>query len=122
MTTPEELACIKIDELLAACGWTVQDRGQLNLSAGRGVAVREFPMGDEGFADYLLFVDRKPVGVIEAKAQGTTLLGVTEQSGRYLVDMANLPDPDVLAKEVTEDLRSALAQFESLEEELGGEE
>jgi type I restriction enzyme M protein len=39
-----------------------------------------------------------------------------------LEDSANLPDPDVLAKEITEDLRSALAQFESLEEELGDEE
>jgi type I restriction enzyme M protein len=39
-----------------------------------------------------------------------------------LEDSANLPDPDVLAKEITEDLRAALAQFESLEEELGEEE
>ena len=84
MPTPEELARAKIDELLASCGWTVQHRNELNLSAGRGVAVREFPMGAEGFADYLLFVDRKPVGVIEAKAIGTTLLGVAEQSGKYL--------------------------------------
>ena len=87
VTTPEELARIKIDELLAACGWIVQDRGQLYLAAGRGVAVREFPMGDEGFADYLLFVDRKPVGVIEAKAQGTTFAGrggtVGQVSGGY---------------------------------------
>jgi type I restriction enzyme M protein len=39
-----------------------------------------------------------------------------------LEDSANLPDPDVLAKEITEDLRSALAQFESLEEGLGEED
>ena len=92
MPTPEELARIKIDELLAACGWTVQHRSELNLSAGHGVAVREFPMGAEGYADYLLFVDRKPAGVIEAKALGTTLLGVAEQSAKYLVGTANLPN------------------------------
>lgn len=31
---------------------------------------------------------------------------------------ANLPNPDVLAAEITEDLRAALAQFEGLEGEL----
>lgn len=35
-----------------------------------------------------------------------------------LEDSANLPDPDVLAAEIVEDLRSALAQFESIEDEL----
>jgi type I restriction enzyme R subunit len=44
----------------------------MNLSATRGVAVREFPLAPgHGFADYLLFVDGKAVGVLEAKPQGT---------------------------------------------------
>ena len=39
-----------------------------------------------------------------------------------LEDSAHLPDPDVLATEIVEDLRSALAQFESIEEDLDGKE
>lgn len=58
MTTPEALARQNIDAQLTACGWVVQNRAGMNLYAGRGVAVREFPL-DTGFADYLLFVDRR---------------------------------------------------------------
>jgi type I restriction enzyme R subunit len=76
---PEEKARQRIDELLDAAGWSVQDMSRLDLSASLGVAVREFPV-ESGFADYVLFVDRQAVGVIEAKAEGTTLSGVAEQS------------------------------------------
>jgi len=69
MPTPEALARDNIDRLLSAAGWVIQDRGAMNLAAGRGVA------------DYMLFVDRKAVGVAEAKPEGTTLSGVAEQSG-----------------------------------------
>jgi hypothetical protein len=62
MPTPEERARENIDKQLVACGWIVQSRGAVNLYAGRGVAVREFPL-ETGEADYLLFVDRKAVGV-----------------------------------------------------------
>jgi type I restriction enzyme R subunit len=80
-----------IDPRLQAAGWIVQDRSQMNLFAGRGVAVREFPL-QNGYADYMLFVDRKAVGVIEAKAEGTILGGVAEQSGAYLVGLPpNIP-------------------------------
>ena len=48
-----------IDPRLAAAGWIVQDRAAMSLYAGRGVAVREFPL-ETGYADYLLFFDRKP--------------------------------------------------------------
>lgn len=75
MPTPEELARQNIDKQLVACGWTVQDMSGLNLYAGPGVAVREFPLST-GEADYLLFVDRKAVGVVEAKPEGT---GLSEQ-------------------------------------------
>jgi type I restriction enzyme R subunit len=77
-----------IDPKLKDAGWILQDRNQMNLFAGRGIAVREFPL-DTGYADYMLFVDRKAVGVVEAKAEGTTLGGVAEQSASYLV---GLPD------------------------------
>ena len=84
----EEKARQKIDQLLEKAGWKVQNRDQLNLGAALGVAVREFPL-ESGYADYILFVDRKAVGVVEAKPEGTTLSGVAEQSEKYLV---GLPD------------------------------
>lgn len=88
---PEEKARRRIDALLEAAGWSVQDMSHLNLAASLGMAVREFPL-ESGFADYLLFVDRKAVGVIEAKPEGTTLSGVAEQSGTYLTSLpANIP-------------------------------
>lgn len=91
MSTPESLARENIDAQLAACGWMIQDRAKLNLHAGKGIAVREFPL-QTGFADYLLFVDRKAVGVIEAKAEGVTLSGVAEQAGQYSIGLpANIP-------------------------------
>ncbi|MBU2637161.1 MAG: type III restriction endonuclease subunit R, partial [Bacteroidetes bacterium] len=68
MPTPEEKARQQIDKLLTQAGWIVQDFKKINLSAKLGVAVREYPT-DSGPADYMLFVDRKPVGVIEAKSQ-----------------------------------------------------
>ena len=85
---PEKLARANIDSMLQAAGWVVQDREELNLGASRGVAVREFPL-KSGEADYLLFVDRQAVGVVEAKKEGTTLSGVAEQSDKYLT---GLPD------------------------------
>jgi type I restriction enzyme R subunit len=69
MPIPESLARQQIDQLLSACGWMVQDRLGMNLYAGRGVAVREFPL-ENGFADYLLFVDRN---VFEAAAEAGLL-------------------------------------------------
>ncbi len=91
MPTPEEIARELIDQQLQACGWTIQDRQGMNLFAGRGVAVREFPV-EGGFADYLLFVDRKAVGVVEAKKAGTTLSGVAEQAGMYAASLpGNIP-------------------------------
>ena len=90
--TPEGRARVKIDGMLVAAGWIVQNMGELNLYAGPGVAVREFPMkSGHGFADYLLFVavDGIPtaVGVIEAKKEGTSLTGVEIQSAKYSTGM-----------------------------------
>ncbi|HET6594215.1 MAG TPA: DEAD/DEAH box helicase family protein, partial [Anaerolineales bacterium] len=87
MPTPEELARQNIDKQLIACGWTIQDMSGLNRYASLGVAVREFPVTG-GEADYLLFVDGKAVGVVEAKPAGTTLSGVAEQAGGYVVGLA----------------------------------
>lgn len=71
---PEEKARQKIDHLLIEAGWNVQDRNELNLDAGVGVAVREYQT-EVGPADCILFVDRKPVGVIEAKNEEKGVTG-----------------------------------------------
>src|SRR6266851_2275399 len=90
MTTPEQRARQTIDALLTAAGWQVQDRAALNLSAARGVAVREFPL-KTGFADYLLFVDRKSIGAVEAKAEGMPLSGIESQSEKYSTGLRDIP-------------------------------
>ena len=83
-TTPEDLARQNIDQLLSAAGWIIQNRDAANITAGRGVAIREFPMKKgHGEADYLLFVDGTAVGVIEAKREGETLTGVEIQTQKY---------------------------------------
>jgi len=86
--TPEALARQTIDAQLQAAGWVIQDAKGIDLGAAPGVAVREF-QGNTGPADYVLFVDGKVAGIIEAKAKGTTLSGVADQAARY---QANLPD------------------------------
>jgi type I restriction enzyme, R subunit len=84
MDKPEEKARIEIDRALEEAGWKVQSRDQANVHAGPGVAVREFPLKHGyGFADYLLYVDGKAVGIVEAKKQGDTLTGVEIQAERY---------------------------------------
>lgn len=88
---PEGKARTKIDLLLETAGWKVQDMDELNLAASRGVIIRNFPL-ESGIADYLIFVDRKAVGVVEAKPEGTTLSGVSEQTEKYLMGVPdNVP-------------------------------
>ena len=68
MTTPEDQARETIDNLLTQAGWVIQDANQVNLSAGPGVVIRNFPLQTgHGFADYLFYVNGKAAGVIEAK-------------------------------------------------------
>ncbi|NIH68235.1 type I restriction-modification enzyme R subunit C-terminal domain-containing protein [Modestobacter marinus] len=82
--TAEQRARVLIDRQLTAAGWSVQSRTELNLFAGQGVAVREVIMAPgHGRADYVLYVDQRVIGVIEAKPEGTTLSGVEWQSARY---------------------------------------
>ena len=80
---PRRLAREKIDKLLTECGWTIQNRSTINLSAARGVALREALLKERDEVDYLLFVDGKAIGTVEAKPEGFTLTGVEEQSGKY---------------------------------------
>ena len=88
--TPEQRARANIDRLLELAGWAVQDLAAINVHATRGVAVREFPLrSGHGTADYLLYVDGRAAGVVEAKPEGYTLTGVEAQSAKY---GAGLPD------------------------------
>jgi type I site-specific restriction endonuclease len=82
--TPEQRARDRIDALLAQAGWVVQSKNQIDFTAGPGIAVREYQT-DVGPADYVLFVDKKPVGVIEAKPEdwGQKITTVEDQSGGY---------------------------------------
>ena len=90
MPTPEQIAREQIDQQLEATGWLVQDHAVMNLYAGRGVAVREFPL-KTGFTDYLLLVDARAIGAVEAKKVGTTLSGISHQSARYSAGLPDLP-------------------------------
>ena len=81
---PEQLARDAIDKMLEASGWIVQSKGKYNLAAGVGVAVREYSTS-VGPADYILFVNKQPVGLIEAKREeeGVRLTMHEEQSIEY---------------------------------------
>lgn len=81
---PEQQARDAIDAQLRQAGWAVQDNSAIDFNAGPGLAVREYQT-DVGPADYVLFVDRKAVGVIEAKREeaGQTITAVEEQTADY---------------------------------------
>lgn len=83
VTKPEERARQQIDQQLTEAGWTVQSEEEMNLSVGLGQAIREYPITG-GRCDYLLFVGRRAVGVVEAKKEDTLLSSVSEQTARYL--------------------------------------
>jgi type I restriction enzyme R subunit len=84
MPTQEDLAREHIDQALEQAGWKVQDYKSANLRAGRGVVLRNFPLqSGHGFADYLLYLDGKATGVVEAKKEGFPLIGVEIQSTKY---------------------------------------
>lgn len=81
---PEQLARDEIDKQLTACGWMIQHKSKVNLSVALGVAVQEYQT-DIGPADYVLFVDKKPVGILEAKRaeEGVHLTMHEDQSEGY---------------------------------------
>lgn len=82
--TPEQEARDAIDQQLLQAGWLIQNRDEINLSAGRGIAIREFKMaGGYGYADYILYLDKQAIGAVEAKPAGFTLSGVKPQIDKY---------------------------------------
>ncbi len=96
--TPEQKARDRIDSLLTQAGWVIQPKNKINLNAGLGVAVREYQT-DAGPADYVLFVERQPISIIEAKREeeGHRLTIVEDQSSEYanskLKYLSNKPLP-----------------------------
>ena len=88
MPTSEKCAREMIDELLMQCGWVIQERKQLDLSVSRGIVVRGVRLL-QGRYDYLLLVDRNPVGVIEAKKAAVEPSTLAEQSDGH---DENIPD------------------------------
>jgi type I restriction enzyme R subunit len=96
--TPEQIARQKIDATLEASGWVIQDMKEFNRNAALGVAVREFQL-PAGPCDYLLFIDGKAAGVIEAKKQGVTLSAVADQSAKYMTQLpAHLAQWDTILR------------------------
>jgi len=82
--TPEQIARDNIDKMLEEAGWKVQKKEKINLNDGLGQAVREYQT-DVGPADYVLFVDKKAVGIIEAKREeaGQKITEVETQTEGY---------------------------------------
>src|SRR5437868_15291419 len=82
--TPEQRARREIDAKLLASGWVIQDKRAIDFTAGPGIAIREYQT-DIGPADYVLFVDKTPCGVIEAKKDelGQNIPTVEDQTAGY---------------------------------------
>ena len=82
--TPEQKARDTIDQLLDQAGWKVQSKNKIDFNASFGIAVREYRT-DVGPADYVLFIGKNPVGVVEAKPEdwGQKITTVEEQSAGY---------------------------------------
>ena len=94
---PEQIARDKIDIMLIDAGWIVQSKNEVDLGVNRGVALRENQV-DTKFADYILYVDRKPVGVIEAKREdeGQRLTVAEDQAAEYAKTKLKYLDNDPL--------------------------
>ena len=111
---PEAKARVNIDKMLKEAGYILQDISSFNRVAAPGVAVREFQT-KSGPVDYLLFIDGKPVGVVEAKAKdkGFSLTGVAEQSKRYAESgLKHLPDiPNIRFTYETTGLKTNFCDF-----------
>lgn len=113
--TPEQKARQTIDALLTGSGWAVQDFAAINIHAGPGVAVREFPL-KTGFADYLLYAGGKAIGVVEAKPEGHTLTGVETQSAKYTAGLPKTLPAHTLPLPFAYESTGAVTQFTNYRE------
>ena len=84
--SPEQIARDNIDKQLHAAGWAVQDKDKIDWNESIGIAIREYQT-DAGAADYVLFVERKPVGILEAKKEEEGYrLTVHERQAEYYAE------------------------------------
>src|SRR5262249_4139550 len=82
---PEDQLRTQIDAALAAAGWIVQPRDQMELDAGLRVVVQEFSTAS-GPVDYVLFVSSALCGVIAAKPAGVASSGFADEVARDIAD------------------------------------
>lgn len=81
--TPEQRARLKIDKMLKEAGWEIVDRKHYNPTVS-AVAIEEGLLKGNHEADYLLFLEGKAVGVLEAKREEKALSDVVaEQAENY---------------------------------------
>jgi len=94
---PEQEARDNIDKQLNAAGWAVQDKDKIDWNESIGIAIREYQT-DVGPTDYVLFVERRPVGIIEAKKgdEGHKLISHEPQSEFYAKSKLKYLDNDPL--------------------------
>ena len=80
---PEEQARVYIDQMFADAGWDIVNRDEFT-GTHSAIAVREALLKGNLEADYLLFLDGKAIGVLEAKAEHLRLDSiVAEQAEHY---------------------------------------
>jgi len=81
--SPEEKARLEIDRKLELAGWHVVDRSNYTPSIS-AVAVKEGLLKGNYEADYLLFINGKAIGVLEAKKEDTKLSSIVAvQAEKY---------------------------------------
>ena len=82
--TPEEKARVRIDQMFSDAGWKVVSRDEYSPSL-TAAAIEEGILQGGKEADYLLFINGKAVGVLEAKKASTDVSSdkVIEQAEGY---------------------------------------
>ncbi len=124
---PEQIARDIIDQHQNDCGWILQNKNQINLQAGIGVAIRQYQT-DIGPANRHkrkeTYSEKNPEGrwrkftYDEIIARDKTSLDITWLKDKSLADLDNLPDPDELAEEIVENIEGALESFKAIIEGL----
>ncbi len=94
---PEQAARDNIDKQLHAAGWAVHDKDKIDWNESIGIAIRGYQT-DVGPTDYVLFVERRPVGLIEAKKEeeGLKLISHEPQAEFYAKSKLKYLDNDPL--------------------------
>lgn len=94
---PEQAARDNIDKQLHAAGWAVQDKDKIDWNESIGIAIRGYQT-NIGPTDHVLFVERKPVGIIEAKKEkeGCKLISHETQAENYATSKLKYLDNEPL--------------------------